>query len=120
MRDSVDRPTPLGPMVPTLLEESDMHPCAMMRLRRQRHAERLVPITNATMSHTVTRPESMGLLAEVGDDHQGSRPERIIHTLTGADWARREPTAPPNKSCSNVREHADSDRCLEQRKAARR
>lgn len=96
MRDAVDRLTPLGVMVLALLREGDMHPYEMMRLMRQRRDDRLVPITNGTLYHTVGRLERAGLLGEVGVDRDGNRPERTTYTLTPEgsaavdEWVRRE------------------------------
>ena len=96
MTDAVDRLTPLGLMVLALLGEGDMHPYEMMRLMRQRRDDRLVPIANGTMYHTVARLERAGLVAEVGVDREGNRPDRTTYTLTpqGAEavseWVRRE------------------------------
>lgn len=96
MKDAVDRLTPLGVMVLALLREGDMHPYEMMRLMRQRRDDRLVPITNGTLYHTVARLQRAGLLAEVGVDREGNRPERTTYSLTEAgtevvgDWVRRE------------------------------
>ena len=61
-----------------------------------RRDDRLVTITNGTVYHTVARLERAGLLAEVGVDRDGNRPERTTYTLTdtGAaavvEWVRRE------------------------------
>lgn len=96
MKDAVDRLTPLGVMVLALLEEGDMHPYEMMRLLRQRRDDRLTSITNGTLYHTVSRLERCGLLAEVGVDREGNRPERTTYTVTDAgreavpEWVRRE------------------------------
>jgi DNA-binding PadR family transcriptional regulator len=96
VKDTVDRLTPLGLMVLALLREGDMHPYEMMRLMRQRHDDRLVPITNGTLYHTVGRLERSGLLDEVGVDRDGNRPERTTYTLNQAgsaavlEWVRRE------------------------------
>lgn len=96
MRDVVDRLTPFGLMVLTLLDEGDMHPYEMMRLMRQRRDDRFVAITNGTMYHTVARLQRAGLLAEVGVDREGNRPERTTYTLTDSgrdaatEWVRRE------------------------------
>jgi len=86
--------TPLGVLVLALLREGDMHPYEMMRLLRQRREDRMVKITNGTFYHTVSRLEQQGLIAEVGVDRDGNRPERTTYTLTGAgpvaleDWVR--------------------------------
>lgn len=96
MKDPVSRLTPLGVMVLALLREDDMHPYEMIRLMRHRHDDRIVTITNGTMYHTVARLEQQGLLAEVGVDREGNRPERTTYALTDAgnaavvEWVRRE------------------------------
>lgn len=96
MKDAVARLTPLGLMILALLGEDDMHPYEMIRLMRQRHDDRLVTLTNGTFYHTVARLERAGLLAEIGVDRDGNRPERTTYTQTdaGADavgeWVRRE------------------------------
>src|SRR5829696_784641 len=83
-------------MVLALLREGDMHPYEMIRLLRFRGDERLVSIQNGTFYHTVGRLERAGLLAEVGVDRGGNRPERTTYTLTEpgrdavVDWVRRE------------------------------
>lgn len=96
VKDAVDKLTPLGLMVLALLSEGDMHPYEMIRLMRIRRDERLVTITNGTMYHTVARLEKAGLLAEVGVDRDGNRPERTTYSVTDAgtravaEWLRRE------------------------------
>ena len=96
MKDAVARLTPLGVIVLALLREGDMHPYEMMRLMRHRHDERLVSITNGTVYHTVARLVRAGLMAEVGVDREGNRPERTIYALTAegreafVEWVRRE------------------------------
>lgn len=96
MKDAVGRLTPLGLMVLALLSEGDMHPYEMIRLMRIRRDDRLVSITNGTMYHTVARLERAGLVAEVGVDRAGNRPERTTYTVTDAgtravaEWVRRE------------------------------
>lgn len=96
MHDDAARLTPLGVMVLALLGEGDMHPYEMMRLMRFRRDDRLVGITNGTMYHTVARLERAGLIAEVGVDRAGNRPERTSYTVTEAgahalrDWVARE------------------------------
>ncbi len=96
MKDTVDRLTPLGVMVLALLREGAMHPYEMMRLMRHRRDDRLVTIANGTMYHTVGRLEGAELLAEVGVDREGNRPERTTYALTDAgreavgEWVRRE------------------------------
>lgn len=94
-KDPIKALTPLGVMVLALLRESDMHPYEMVRLLRARHDDRLITVTNGTLYHTVARLQRAGLLAEVGTDREGNRPERTTYTLTdeGRDavvgWVRR-------------------------------
>ncbi|WP_217178679.1 PadR family transcriptional regulator [Streptomyces sp. AC495_CC817] len=96
MKDAVDRLTPMGVMVLALLREGDMHPYEMARLMRARRDDRLLPVTNGTLYHTVARLQRAGLLDEVGIDRDGNRPERTTYTLTDAGrdavvrWVARE------------------------------
>lgn len=96
MQNPLARLTPLGVMVLALLREDDMHPYEMIRLLRQRHDDRIVAITNGTVYHTVARLAECGLLAEVGVDRDGNRPERTTYALTDVgnaavvEWVRRE------------------------------
>ncbi|WP_308492564.1 PadR family transcriptional regulator [Microbacterium terrisoli] len=86
--------TPLAVMVLALLREGDMHPYEMIRLLRHRRADRMVTFTNGTFYHTVARLERDGLIAEVGVDREGNRPERTTYTLQDegteavAGWVR--------------------------------
>jgi DNA-binding PadR family transcriptional regulator len=82
MKDLTHKLTPLGVMTLALLREGDMHPYEMLRLMRQRHHDKLVPITNGTFYHTVARLQKLGLLDEVGIDRDGNRPERTTYTVT--------------------------------------
>lgn len=92
----VPRLTPLAVGVLALLREGDMHPYEMMRLLRLRRDDRLFPLSNGTLYHTVARLERAGLVVEVGVDREGNRPERTTYALTPAgsdvviDWVRRE------------------------------
>ncbi|EGD54817.1 PadR family transcriptional regulator [Gordonia neofelifaecis] len=90
------RLTPLGVMVLALLREGDMHPYEMVRLLKTRRDDRMVSVTNGTLYHTVDRLNQHELVAEVGVDRDGNRPERTTYTLTDAgrdavvDWVRAE------------------------------
>lgn len=96
VKDLACKLTPLGVMTLALLRERDMHPYEMLRLMRQRHHDKLVPITNGTFYHTVARLQKAGLLAEIGTDREGNRPERTTYTVTDAgtdavvDWVHAE------------------------------
>lgn len=88
--------TPLGVMVLALLSEGDMHPYEMARLLRARRDDRIIPISNGTLYHTVSRLHGQGLLEEVGVDREGNRPERTTYAVTSSgaeavrEWVRRE------------------------------
>ncbi|MGB6126479.1 MAG: PadR family transcriptional regulator, partial [Gordonia sp. (in: high G+C Gram-positive bacteria)] len=90
------RLTPLAVMVLALLREGDMHPYEMARTLKQRRNDRMVPITNGTLYHTVARLQDAELVREVGVDREGNRPERTTYTLTDAGrdavvaWVRAE------------------------------
>ncbi|KEP74999.1 transcriptional regulator [Microbacterium sp. SUBG005] len=90
------RLTPVGVMILATLREGDMHPYEMVRLLKERRDDRLVPLQKGTIYHTVARLERDGLLAEVGVDRDGNRPERTTYTLLDAgrhaveEWVRAE------------------------------
>ncbi|MFT4232115.1 MAG: helix-turn-helix transcriptional regulator [Leucobacter sp.] len=88
--------TPLGVTVLALLRESDMHAYEMLRLLLQRHRDRIIPVTKGTLYHTVARLERQRLIAEIGVDREGNRPERTTYTLLErgheavVEWVRAE------------------------------
>ena len=90
------RLTPLAVMLLATLREGDMHPYEMLRLLRDRRDDRLVPLQKGTIYHTIARLEREGLIAEVGVDRDGNRPERTTYRLCDAgrdavdDWVRAE------------------------------
>lgn len=90
------RLTPVAVMILATLREGDMHTYELVRLLRERKDDRLVPLQKGTMYHTVARLERDGLLAEVGVDRHGNRPERTTYTLLDAgrqaveEWVRTE------------------------------
>jgi len=90
------RLTPLAVMILATLREGDMHPYELMRLLKERRDDRLVPLQKGTIYHTVARLERDGLLAEVGVDREGNRPERTTYTVLPAgdraveEWVRAE------------------------------
>lgn len=90
------RLTPIAVMILATLREADMHPYEMVRLLKERGDDRLVPLQKGTIYHAVARLERDGLLAEVGVDRDGNRPERTTYTLRDAGrraverWVRAE------------------------------
>ncbi|SDO38957.1 transcriptional regulator, PadR family [Microbacterium sp. ru370.1] len=90
------RLTPVAVMILATLREGDMHTYELVRLLRDRKDDRLVPLQKGTIYHTVARLERDGLLAEVGVDRDGNRPERTTYTLLDAgrlaveEWVRTE------------------------------
>jgi DNA-binding PadR family transcriptional regulator len=83
-------------MILATLREGDMHTYEIVRLLKERRDDRLVPLQKGTIYHTVARLERDGLLAEVGVDREGNRPERTTYTLRDAgrraveEWVRAE------------------------------
>lgn len=90
------RLTPVAVMILATLREADMHTYELVRLLKERRDDRLVPLRKGTIYHTVARLERDGLLAEVGVDRDGNRPERTTYTLRDAgrraveEWVRAE------------------------------
>ncbi|MDI9892686.1 PadR family transcriptional regulator [Microbacterium sp. IEGM 1404] len=90
------RLTPLAVMLLATLREGDMHPYELLRLLRDRRDDRLVPLQKGTIYHTIARLEREGLIAEVGVDRDGNRPERTTYRLLDAgrdavdSWVRAE------------------------------
>ncbi len=90
------RLTPIAVMILATLREADMHPYELVRMLKERRDDRLVPLQKGTIYHTVARLERDGLLAEVGVDREGNRPERTTYTLLDAgrraveEWVRAE------------------------------
>lgn len=87
MGDATRALTPLAVVVLGLLRERPMHPYEMLRLIQQRRDDRLVGGSRGTLYHTVARLERHALLAEVGVDRDGNRPERTTYELTDAGAA---------------------------------
>jgi DNA-binding PadR family transcriptional regulator len=73
-----------------MLRERAMHPYEMLRLIQQRRDDRLVGGSRGTLYHTVARLERNGLVADVGVDRAGNRPERTTYELTDAGAAAAE------------------------------
>ncbi|MGC0368692.1 PadR family transcriptional regulator [Microbacterium sp. SLBN-111] len=92
----ITRLTPLAVTLLATLREGDMHPYELLRLLRERGDDRLVPLQKGTIYHTIARLEREGLIAEVGVDRDGNRPERTTYTLLDAGkdavdaWVRAE------------------------------
>jgi len=90
------RLTPVAVMILATLREADMHTYELVRLLKERRDDRLVPLQKGTIYHTVARLERDGLLAEVGVDRDGNRPERTTYTILDAghraveEWVRAE------------------------------
>jgi len=90
------RLTPIAVMILATLREADMHTYELVRLLKERRDDRLVPLQKGTIYHTVARLERDGLLAEVGVDRDGNRPERTTYMLLDAgrraveEWVRAE------------------------------
>ncbi|PBC36115.1 transcriptional regulator [Rhodococcus sp. ACPA4] len=74
--------TPLGITVLGLLSERPMHPYEMYRLASVRRGDQLVKIKPGSLYHTVSILEKRELLASIGTDREGNRPERTTYGIT--------------------------------------
>jgi DNA-binding PadR family transcriptional regulator len=90
MGDATRALTPLSVVVLGMLRERPMHPYEMLRLIQQRRDDRLVGGSRGTLYHTVARLERNGLVADVGVDRAGNRPERTTYALSDAGAAAAE------------------------------
>lgn len=79
--------TPLGVSVLALLFERPMHPYEMYQLLSTRRKDRIVKVRPGSLYHTVERLERDGLVAVVGTDRQGNRPERTTYEITPSGLA---------------------------------
>jgi DNA-binding PadR family transcriptional regulator len=76
------RSNPLALAVLVCLAERPMHPYEMYQLSMQRRDHRLVKIRPGTLYHAVRRLADSGLVAAVGTDREGNRPERTTYEIT--------------------------------------
>ena len=74
--------TPLTLAALALLAERPMHPYEMYQLSMQRRDHRLVKIKPGTLYHAVRRLAESGLVAVVGTEREGNRPERTTYEIT--------------------------------------
>ncbi|MDT9664032.1 PadR family transcriptional regulator [Rhodococcus qingshengii] len=74
--------TPLGITVLGLLSERSMHPYEMYQLASVRRGDQLVKIKPGSLYHMVSRLEKQELLASIGTDREGNRPERTTYEIT--------------------------------------
>jgi DNA-binding PadR family transcriptional regulator len=79
--------TSLGITVLALLFERPMHPYEMYQLLIQRRDDRLVKIRPGSLYHTVDRLERQELVAVLGTEREGNRPERTTYAVTEAGRA---------------------------------
>ncbi|WP_144718050.1 PadR family transcriptional regulator [Agrococcus jejuensis] len=74
--------TPLQVATLGVLAEEPRHPYDCYRLLMHRRADRVVRIRTGTLYHAIARLEAEGLVAEVGTDREGNRPERTTYRIT--------------------------------------
>jgi DNA-binding PadR family transcriptional regulator len=74
--------TPLQIATLGVLAEEPRHPYDCYRLLLHRRADRVVRIKTGTLYHAISRLEAEGLVAEVGTDREGNRPERTTYRIT--------------------------------------
>lgn len=82
--------TPLGIVILGLLAERPMHPYEMYQLASVRRGDQLVKIKPGSLYHTVGRLEQQNLLASIGTDREGNRPERTTYEITASGRAALE------------------------------
>ncbi len=75
---------PLGVSVLALLSEGPMHPYEMYQLLLERKEDRIVKIRPGSLYHAVARLHGQELVAEVGTDRDGNRPERTTYEITSS------------------------------------
>ncbi|MBY4129166.1 PadR family transcriptional regulator [Rhodococcus fascians] len=75
---------PLGVSVLALLSEGPMHPYEMYQLLLERKEDRIVKIRPGSLYHAVARLHGQELVAEVGTDREGNRPERTTYEITSS------------------------------------
>ena len=71
-----------------------MHPYEMYQLSLQRRDHRLVKIRPGTLYHAVRRLGESGLVAALGTEREGNRPERTTYEITDAGRDQLRPTSP--------------------------
>lgn len=83
-RSGITALTPMGIAVLALLFERAMHPYEMYQLLIARKEDRLLKIRPGSLYHTVDRLAERELVASVGTDRDGNRPERTTYEVTDA------------------------------------
>ncbi len=73
--------TPLAVTTLALLAERPMHPYEMYQTLRERHEDRLVKVSVGALYATVNRLAEGQLVAAVGTEQVGNRPERTTYQL---------------------------------------
>lgn len=76
--------TPLAIVILGLLSERPMHPYEMYQLASARRGDQLIKIKPGSLYHTVGRLEQQKLLASIGTDREGNRPERTTYEITAS------------------------------------
>jgi DNA-binding PadR family transcriptional regulator len=79
------RPSRIGPMAVStlaLLAERPMHPYEMVQTMVARSQDQLLKIRPGSLYHTVDRLVDDGLVASVGTEREGNRPERTVYGIT--------------------------------------
>lgn len=82
--------TPLQIATLGVLAEEPRHPYDCYRLLLHRRADRVVRLKAGTLYHAIARLEAEGLVAAVGTDREGNRPERTVYRITDAGRAALE------------------------------
>lgn len=84
--------TPLAIAALALLTERDMHPYEMFTTMTERREDLVVKLRAGSLYHSVNRLAEDGLVAEIGTDRDGNRPERTTYAITPAGRERLQDT----------------------------
>lgn len=95
--------TPLAVSALALLCERSMHPYEIYRLMVERRQNKMIKVRPGSLYHTIDRMAADELVAAVGTDRAGARPERTTYEVTPAgrealqSWIRAELAVPVNE-----------------------
>jgi DNA-binding PadR family transcriptional regulator len=79
--------TPLAVSILSILRERPMHPYEIKQMMHERGHDRVTKLRGGSLYSTIGRLERDGMIAVVGTERQGRRPERTTYSLTPAGEA---------------------------------
>lgn len=84
--------SPLAVAALALLTERDMHPYEMFTTMVERHEDLVVKLRAGSLYHAVNRLADDGMVAAVGTERDGNRPERTTYAITPTGRERLQAT----------------------------